>query len=456
MFFNSVIANSSLTFESQGLCLDSIREGPSTITKAGRGAFATKSISKGSLISPAPLLHITNSTALRSAHRPDSLQLLLNYCFGHDKSDMLFCPLSHAALINHKSDGANAALRWGKSSSNRLGDENFLTGLPDRLRMQSTELASSGSRLMLEIVATKDIQPGDEILLDYGASWETAYAEHVKNWSPIEDVFVPSFTKNEEEWEIIADPSSTYECLLEPIPNEQRPEILHEDYLSYGYHNFATWTDDMQLFFGRNPNVAWFPCEIIGVDDLGSYQANVYSKSLEVKHLIRTFRSIPREAIRFVDKSYQSNQHILPSFRHFIPMANIIFPSRWRKDYRAALDFQLGVVDEGVDASKSENAHILQEHERKLREAKCGLYFAPSNIPAAGFSSYTAVPYVAREITIVSAPTPVIFSFKNISAHNSIAGYRNVSHCDSICQPRSICLGHQRLCLGCTIVQCRV
>jgi hypothetical protein len=258
---------------------------------------------------------------------------------------------------------------------------------------------------MLEIVATKDLQPGDEILLDYGTSWETAYTQHVKSWAPIDDAFVPASIKNEEEWEIVADPSSAYECLLEPMPDERRPEIRHEDYRSYGYHNFATWNDDMQLFFGRNSHVAWFPCEITGVDDVGSYQGNVYSKSLEMKQLIRIFHSIPREAIRFVDKSYQSNQHIFHSFRHYIPMANNIFPTRWRTDYRAALDFQLGVVDQGVDASKSENAHILQEHERKLREAKCGLYFAPSNIPGAGFSSYTAVPYVAREITIVSAPT---------------------------------------------------
>ena len=36
--------------------------------------------------------------------------------------------------------------------------------------------------LLLDVVATKDIQPGEEVFLDYGDEWEEAWNNHVKNW----------------------------------------------------------------------------------------------------------------------------------------------------------------------------------------------------------------------------------------------------------------------------------
>lgn len=397
------------------MCLDSIREDLSTIPEAGRGAFVTKAIAKGALISVVPLLQIMNSTALRTSINGDSnssQQLLINYCFGHEQSDTLLCPLSDAALINHNSKGANAELRWGETSSNRVEDENVLLELPQRLAIISTDWASASSKLMLEIVATKDLRLGDEIFIDYGKSWEISYAEHIKNWIPAQDDHVSATLKNEEQWIIVADPSVTYECCLEPMLNEKRADMLHEDYQFYKFHYTLSWPDDIITLFGTNTNVAWFPCKITGLDDQGLYEAQVYSKSLDVVQLIRSYHSMPREAIRFADSPYHSDQHLMNSFRNFIPVPDNVFPSRWRKDYLAAEDFKLGITDQGVDTEKSENSHYLDDHERTLRNAKCGLYFAPSNIPAAGFSSYTAVPYLARRIPMVRAvASPALFIF---------------------------------------------
>jgi len=38
---------------------------------------------------------------------------------------------------------------------------------------------------MLEFVASRDIQPGEEVFIDYGEEWQNAWDEHVKKWEPI-------------------------------------------------------------------------------------------------------------------------------------------------------------------------------------------------------------------------------------------------------------------------------
>ena len=36
--------------------------------------------------------------------------------------------------------------------------------------------------LMFDIVATKDIKRGEEVLLYYGKDWEDSWAEHIEEW----------------------------------------------------------------------------------------------------------------------------------------------------------------------------------------------------------------------------------------------------------------------------------
>ena len=37
----------------------------------------------------------------------------------------------------------------------------------------------------MEYVALHDIQPGEEVFIHYGAAWEKAWENHVKNWTPL-------------------------------------------------------------------------------------------------------------------------------------------------------------------------------------------------------------------------------------------------------------------------------
>ena len=114
-----------------GRCVDNIRPGRSNLPFAGRGAIAQRFIGRGEIVVPVPLIQIMNTDLLTLWKKvqndkgdwdkvPVGKQLLLNYCFGHDESSLLLCPITNAILINHCSnrtkecgkDGPNAEFRW--------------------------------------------------------------------------------------------------------------------------------------------------------------------------------------------------------------------------------------------------------------------------------------------------------------------------------------------------------
>jgi len=91
------------SLEDEGRCMDHIESGASTISHAGRGAFARRRILAGHVIGPAPVVHmrrremnmrqgvynmfgqyIINATG-PVVHQ----QLVLNYCYGHRHSSLV-------------------------------------------------------------------------------------------------------------------------------------------------------------------------------------------------------------------------------------------------------------------------------------------------------------------------------------------------------------------------------
>ena len=86
-----------------GICLDNIKVEQSTNPEAGRGAFATRSMPKGEIVAPAPVVQITDRRGLAMFKvKSDPLggdvvegsdQLLLNYCYGHPNSSILLFPI---------------------------------------------------------------------------------------------------------------------------------------------------------------------------------------------------------------------------------------------------------------------------------------------------------------------------------------------------------------------------
>ena len=155
-----------------GRCMDNIRPDKSTITQAGRGAFATRFIPKGGLVAPGPVLHIANKTSYNlyaEYHQDDiterdiddqvGMQLMLNYCFGHGQSTVLLCPYtSPSSYINHNSKSPNAKIVWA--------DDVTPNHNPEWLQKDVNFLKTTGRiGLSLNYVATRDIQPGEEGML---------------------------------------------------------------------------------------------------------------------------------------------------------------------------------------------------------------------------------------------------------------------------------------------------
>jgi hypothetical protein len=106
-----------------GMCLDNIIPGYSP--KLGRGAIAQRQLTEGERIVPVPLMHMPDRSLFSVQDIDD---LIVNYCFGHDESTLLLCPVTNALLINHCSnrtsvnvedsttycsEGPNSKIQWG-------------------------------------------------------------------------------------------------------------------------------------------------------------------------------------------------------------------------------------------------------------------------------------------------------------------------------------------------------
>lgn len=172
--------------EKNGLCMDNIKPGPSTIPYAGRGAFANRDISAGGLVAPVPLIHIPDETILnmhpvdatisnseeiegdesidpeylwlRSENTTTSIQLLMNYMWGHPESTQLFFPVGAVAnYINHapSRDKINAKMVWSDHPKNHK----------DWLNEFLQPFNAFGG-LVVEITATRDINAGEESKYD--------------------------------------------------------------------------------------------------------------------------------------------------------------------------------------------------------------------------------------------------------------------------------------------------
>ena len=334
-----------------GLCMDNLIQDISNIDQAGRGAFATRTIKKGALVAPAPLVHIADKATL-NMYRPQmdenfqylvsnevvGQQLLLNYCFGHKESTKLLCPIgSSTSFINH-SPAPNAALRWSTHHSHQK----------DWLNMTVDELGSMpGVGLLLEYYALREITEDEEITINYGQEWEKAWQRHKDGWKkPV----------GAENYGSAADFNADDPFIIKTVEEQRKDPYPHTvvtscyyEYVqdaSYEVDESGTYADPQQQtvwiknFVGLDKSVPDYlfvrPCRILERTSTNLYTVQILNYDHQHRDQVvpdtymLIVRNMPRDALTFTDFAYTTDQHLPQAFRHEMMLPDSMFPEAWR------------------------------------------------------------------------------------------------------------------------------
>eukprot|EP00804_Cyclotella_cryptica_P030084 CCRYP_020715-RB/>CCRYP_020715-RB protein AED:0.34 eAED:0.34 QI:60/0.66/0.5/1/0.66/0.5/4/413/674 len=339
-----------------GKCVDNIVPGNSTIPHAGRGAFATRFIPKGSLVAPAPLVHFTDKSALimynETRDRNGKLiknekeilttQLIRNY-------------IHHVAYINHHSTEFNARLQWAKNFS--FHNEDWLykdvTFLDQQWR----------AGLMLEFIATRDIKEGEEILIDYGKDWQNAWDTHVKQWTQVDPekdfnnyTHLTKFSamnaakaiyRRAEFYKSDNAPIKTVaEQETDPYPRNVVFKCRVDVDIGIGNYTYAPETTPVykRKWITKDLNVGHKKsrrCNVIERLDASSdyygYDDHPFMYTVEISNVRKNqgkrenhvITGVPFRAIDIVDEKYSSDMFLKNAFRHEMGLPDGLWPKAW-------------------------------------------------------------------------------------------------------------------------------
>jgi hypothetical protein len=185
--------------------------------------------------------------------------------------------------------------------------------------------------LGIDYVATRDIQEGEELFLDYGDDWEEAWRKHVANWKPTEeDIAYRSAT----QW--------TLENSQEPIRTaEEQKDDPYPENLWIRCHPFLEHTSSRQRYekrleSGRNLWPSYEKGRTCIVLDRAEEDDGTITYTVEVfdEEDEKSYRrsGVPREMITMVDAQYTTDWHMRSAFRHYIGLPDDMVPDAWLTD----------------------------------------------------------------------------------------------------------------------------
>ena len=301
--------------ESNGHCMSNMRAGRSTIPQAGMGAFATRRINGGNVISPVPTLPISRESLSMEAE--NTQQLILNYVFGRKESSILLYPYaSTVPFINHGGRNYNARLQL----SNAFSDINHAA-------LKNTIDEATQVPLMLELVATRDIELGEEVLLDYGNDWMEAWESHLSAWKPAKPYLVSALNNNNN--------------VSSPLPTgKDEAAVISRLGAQTACHTLPVnilISKEQSIWNGGNSSNTAFviqralvPCDVIGRQSINNrdyYTVRLHNYQEEVEDVVVSL--VPRWAIQYVDTPKSNNQRLVGAFRHEIMLPDGILPAHW-------------------------------------------------------------------------------------------------------------------------------
>ena len=210
--------------------------------------------------------------------------------------------------------------------------------------------------LLMEIVATRDIAPGEEILMDYGPEWTAAWEQHTAKWQQqVTNGKIPS------KWPTRAlDMNQKY--IARPYPTEQEQEeyeqlsdaenvipenvlfmaflMVEESSKDGSYNDPKTWglPDKGTVFDADN----LFEMQVVNRTAIAVVAPKFAWHGLAYNYTIRWTNSkgqstyvvnVPHAALLFVDAPEKGDQFsfVDDAFRHYVGIPDGIFPQGpWR------------------------------------------------------------------------------------------------------------------------------
>ena len=322
--------------EENGVCVDNLKVGPSTIHNAGRGVFATRFIKQDNLVAVSPMMHIDRHDLDGGTHK----HLLLNYVIGQPNSTYLFLPTASAVnYINHGEP--NVGLIWVRTPEEVEKQNNGKSS--DRILREADGLV-----MEVRYVAIRDISPGEEIFLDYGPEWEDAWQEHMTRWEAQEVATTTSTLPWDHAIKEICDDHvrTLREQEKDPFPEHLSTACVFRESKDDNNKFEAFDSDGYLMWNSENHNHCVRPCDITYRSDDGMhYRAIVYNglvKSHPECILSSTegveVSNIPRDRIILAYKAYMSPIHTTSRvFRHEIGAPEGFFPPSWMDQRVSAL-----------------------------------------------------------------------------------------------------------------------
>ena len=324
-----------------GYCQDHMRPRPSTLSHAGRGAFAARDLPKNAVVGFAPLIHIgvhgrellsidySNVGGMRGTSK--RYDLVLNYSFGHSNSTVLLTPYGGMVnYINHNSQEPNVRIRWPRKE--------LVSHKPEWLQKNPTWLRDVHEKvgLSFEYVALRDIAKGEEIFMDYGREWETAWLAHLEKWKPVpkadlyrsaSDIQEPYFRTVQELKDRPYPPNVATMCVesysgsgidIEMDSNLERPTFK--------------WTPPLK-------RISDLPVRhFCVVAERHAHEGGRYTYTVDLK--IREGSSnkwiriidVPDVGIGLYDLAFSRDWHMPNSFRHYIQIPDDLLPDAWKNN----------------------------------------------------------------------------------------------------------------------------
>eukprot|EP00586_Coscinodiscus_wailesii_P004387 CAMPEP_0172485288 /NCGR_PEP_ID=MMETSP1066-20121228/13280_1 /TAXON_ID=671091 /ORGANISM="Coscinodiscus wailesii, Strain CCMP2513" /LENGTH=274 /DNA_ID=CAMNT_0013250463 /DNA_START=270 /DNA_END=1094 /DNA_ORIENTATION=- len=229
--------------------------------------------------------------------------------------------------------------------------------------------ATHGKGLMIDLIASNDINEGDEIFLDYGLNWRMKWKRYVDQWQENQSAYRESFTEDAafmsaRDYTVLKHgPDIPFRTAgrqrFDPYPpNVQTAcffgiDWVDDEEVDEGI-TYASWND-------HENHDCLLPCVImereeftVSIDEShgenqsqGSTKKVLYTAKLsDVAHQLHEnisydchllpyyeyiYTDIPQEGIRFVNKPYSTDAFLEGAFREPMGVPEGFYPDAWLK-----------------------------------------------------------------------------------------------------------------------------